>query len=918
MMRRIAVISTIVTLLSAAHAFAQNSIRLQHLRCEMRRDPAGIDVTVPRLSWEITGTQRHILQTAWQVLVSSSPEKLAADEGDLWNSGKVASPQSIHIQYAGKPLQSRTACYWKVKVWTTQGASDWSVPAQWSMGLLKDADWQAQWIGMDRAFPWDSVSKFSRLSARYFRKTFDLATTVKKATVYIAGIGLYELYMNGQRIGDQVLAPAPTDYTKAVKYNTFDITAAVKQGNNAIGVVLGNGLFFTMRQDYKPHKIRTFGYPKLLFQMEIEYANGSRQTIISDNSWKITTDGPIRSNNLYDGEEYDATKEMPGWNTTGFDDSRWLTPELVQAPGGKLEAQLNEPMRVMETVRPIAVHKRKPGTWIIDMGQNMVGWLQIKTKGRRGDKIILRFAETLQPDSSLFIANLRDARVTDVYILKGGGEETWRPAFVYHGFRYVEVTADAVPQVEGQVIYDDIATTGSFESSDTTLNQVYRNAYWGIRGNYKGIPLDCPQRNERMPWLGDRATGAYGESFLFGNANLYAKWLDDIEGAQTPEGAIPDVAPAYWRYYSDNMTWPGTYILVADMLYRQFGDQRPIEKHYDSMKKWLSYMRGKYMKDGILTKDKYGDWCVPPESQQLIHSRDSSRRTDGALLATAYYYRLLTLMQRFALLLEKPADAKEFAVLSVRAKDAFHKKFFRASTAVYDNNTVTADLLPLYFGMTPDNARKAVFNNITHSIEHRYNGHISTGVIGTQWLMRSLSRMGRPDLAYHIASNRDYPSWGYMVDHGATTIWELWNGNTANPSMNSHNHVMLLGDLLIWYYEDLAGIRTADEQPAFKQVVMKPCFPKGLQSVKAGFQSMYGPVGSNWKQEEGKLTWSIQVPANTTALVHIPAHAAAQVKESGKAAGISDGVRFIRMEEERAVFEIGSGNYVFESQMNGK
>lgn len=908
------IIYTIIIGLPAVDAAAQDGVQLQNLRCEMRNDPVGTDVTIPRLSWEITGSQRHIMQTAYQVLVASSPEQLAANEGDCWNSGKVSSAQSIHVAYAGKPLQSRHRYYWKVKVWTTKGESAWSAPAQWSMGLLAPADWQASWIGLDRAFPWDSAqSKFSRLSARYFRKTFDTKAAIKRATVYIGGMGLYELYLNGQHIGTQVLAPAPTDYTKAVKYNTFDITAALKQGGNAIGVTLGNGLFFTMRQAYKPHKIRTFGYPKLLLQLEIEYADGDRQTIVSDQSWKVTSDGPIRTNNGYDGEEYDATKEMPGWNNTGFDDSRWLQPELVQSPGGKLEAQLNEPMRIMDTVKPVRVFK-VGSNFVLDMGQNMVGWLQIKAKGRRGDKITLRFAETLQADSTLFTANLRDARVTDVYTFKGTGIETWHPVFVYHGFRYVEVTADALPEAEGHVIYDAITTTGSFRSSDTTLNQVYNNAYRGISGNYKGMPLDCPQRNERMPWLGDRATGAHGESFLFGNANLYAKWLDDIAASQTPEGAIPDVAPAYWRYYSDNVTWPGVYILVANMLYEQFGDQRSIEKHYGSMKKWLAYMRGKYMKDYIVTKDKYGDWCVPPESLQLIHSRDATRKTDGTLLATAYYYRLLTLMQRFATLLNKPADAKAFADLSDSIKTAFNKKFFHPAIAQYSNSTVTANLLPLYFDMAPADARKAVFDSMAAAIQYKYNTHISTGVIGTQWLMRGLTRMGRPELAYRIAANRDYPSWGYMVEQGATTIWELWNGNTANPGMNSHNHVMLLGDLLIWYYEDLAGIRTAANHPAFKQMVMKPALPQGLQTVDAAFHSMYGPIGSSWKKENGRFSWKIKIPANTTAWVYMPARSAAGVKEGDKAATAADGVRFLRMEEDRAVFEVGSGEYAFESE----
>lgn len=908
----------ILTILIYAAGPATANVQLQNLRCEMLSNPTGIEVTAPRLSWEISSAQRNVLQTAYQVLVASSAEKLAANEGDLWNSGKVSSNQSVQVAYAGAPLQSRTVCYWKVKTWTTQGISEWSAPAQWSMALLTAKDWQASWIGLDLAFPWDSAqSKFSRLSARYFRKTFTVKPSVKRATAYIAGLGWYELYLNGQRIGNQALAPAPTDYTKSVLYNTYDVTAALQQGDNAIGTILGNGRFFTMRQAYKPQKIRTFGYPKMLLQLEIEYTNGTRETIASDASWKVTTDAPIRTNNEYDGEEYDATKEMPGWNTARFDDHTWLQPELVQAPGGAIRAQLNEKMQVMETLQPRSIKELKPGVFILDIGQNMAGWLQMKVKGPRGTHVTLRFAETLQPDGSLYTANLRDARVTDMYTLKGEGTETWHPAFVYHGFRYAEISnypgTPTVQDFEGQVIYDNISTTGAFTSSDTTLNQIFNNAYQGIRSNYKGMPLDCPQRNERMPWLGDRATGAYGEAYLFDNAKLYAKWLNDIEESQTPEGAIPDVAPAYWRYYSDNVTWPGTYILVADMLYGQFGDQRAIAKHYDTMKKWLAYMRAKYMKDYIITKDKYGDWCVPPESLQLIHSRDSTRNTDGTLLATAYYYRLLFLMQRFAKVLHKPQDAQAFADLGAHIKTAFNRKFFNPLTAQYSNNTVTANLLPLYFGITPVAAEKQVFNNIVNKIEQEYKGHISTGVIGTQWLMRGLSRWGKPELAFHIAANRDYPSWGYMIDRGATTIWELWNGDTANPAMNSHNHVMLLGDLLIWYYEDLAGIRSSTAYPGFKQVIMQPVLPSGLQTVNASYQSIHGTIKSEWKNTADKFTWNISVPGNTTALVYIPATAAAQVIESGNPATKAAGVKWLRMEGNRAVFEIGSGNYEFES-----
>lgn len=906
-------LGTIVLLISFAK---KDAVQLDNLRCEMLENPLGIQTSQPRLSWELESKERNVEQTAYQVLVASSEAKLKAGEGDLWNSGKVASNQSTHIVYKGKPLTSRTTCFWKVKVWTNKGEGFWSEPAKWSVGLLNESDWSSQWIGWDTSFAWDSVTKFARLSARYLRKEFQVPAGIKKATVYIAGMGLYELYINGQRIGNDVLAPAPTDYSKVVKYTTYDVTSQVKHGSNAIGTVLGNGRFFAMRQQYKPQKWHTFGYPKLLLQLEVEYADGKKSIIKSDESWKLTADGPIRTNNEYDGEEYDATKELQGWNTVGYNDSKWLTPQLVKAPGGKLEGQMNEPQRVVENIKPLSVKLLKPGTYIMDMGQNMAGWVQMKVRGKRGDQVTFRFAEILQGNGELYVANLRDAKVTDIYTLKGEGEEVWEPSFVYHGFRFVEITGyPGVPTVNdfvGRVVNDDLKTTGSFETSNAIINQVFKNSYWGIRGNYKGMPVDCPQRNERQPWLGDRSTGAYGESFVFDNAKLYAKWLDDIQQSQTPEGSIPDVAPNFWYYYKDNMTWPGTYLMIANMLYNQFGDQQPIVKHYPHMKKWLAYMRKKYMTPGyIVTKDSYGDWCVPPESKELIHSKDPARKTDAQVIATAYYYYMLQLMQRFASMQNLSQDAKEYAALSIRIKDAFNKKFFNRKTFQYSNNTVTANLLPLSFGLVPEYAVQKVFQNIVDKTVIENKGHISTGVIGTQWLMRGLTKMGRPDVAYCIATANDYPSWGYMVENGATTIWELWNGNTANPAMNSGNHVMLLGDLIVWYYENLAGIKSSVNQPGYKHIEMKPVPVDGLDYVKASFKSMHGLIRSEWKKEGGRFVWNITVPANTKAEIHIPAKSKEDVMEGGKKIVSVSDIQFLRMEDGRAVFQVGSGTYDF-------
>jgi len=889
-------------------------ITLYNLRCEQLVNPVGIGEHHPRLSWQIKSEKRGLRQIAYEVQVASTPEKLKRNNPDQWNTGKVLSDASILVPYKGKAIQKSSKYFWKVKVYTNKGESGWSDVQSWQTGLLAQSDWHAKWIGYDKAFPWDSVTQWSRLSARYFRKSFQSVGQIKEATLHIVGLGMYELYLNGDKIGNQVLAPAPTDYRKTVLSNTFDVTKNLRDGQNVLGVILGNGRFFTMRQNYKPQKINNFGYPKLLFQLEIRYADGTIKTIISDDTWKFTADGPIRSNNEYDGEEYDATKELTGWDTPGFDDSKWLRAQLVKSPGGKIVPQLTPPMRIMDTIRPVILTSINNKTYVLDMGQNFAGWLQIKVKGTRGDKVKLRFAESLQPDGAIYVANLRDAKVTDVYTLKGGGVETWRPNFVYHGFRYVEISDfPGVPQLsdfEGHVIFDDMTTIGHIETSNNVLNRIVKNAWWGIASNYKGMPVDCPQRNERQPWLGDRAQGAFGESFLFGNASLYAKWLDDIEQSQTPEGAIPDVAPAFWNYYSDNVTWPGTYILVADMLHRQFGDVQSVTKHYASMKKWMNYMRIKYMKDFIINKDKYGDWCVPPESLELIRSRDSLRNTKGELIATAYYYHLLQIMKRFALISNNDKDSPAYESLAANIREAFNSKFFDATAGKYDNNTVTANLLPLYFGMVPRGKEQFVFEQIIKKIQAD-KMHISTGVIGTQWLMRSLTKYGQPEVAYRLAGNTTYPGWGYMIEQGATTIWELWNGNTASPQMNSQNHVMLLGDLLIWMFEDLAGMKSSDAIPAFKKITMKPAFDAGLDSVNASYQSPYGEIKSRWKKESAGILWEVTVPANASAEVYFPAKSMAQILESGRSIQESEGLKWLRKETKYMVFELGSGHYHF-------
>lgn len=888
------------------------------LTCEQRENPMGIETSRPRLSWQIKSEERAVYQTAYQLLVASSPEKLNEKDADLWNSGKIASKQSQYVAYAGKPLESRAECFWKVKVWTTQGESEWSELARWEMGLLYYKDWRARWIGFDRAFPWDDDSFHSRLSARYFRKEMELKKAdLEKASVYIIGLGLYEFKLNGEKVGESVLAPSPTDFNQNILYNIFDITSQLKEGKNALGVILGNGRYHTMRQHYKGYKIKNFGFPKLLFQLELTYKDGRREYIRSDNSWKGTADGPILSNNEYDGEDYDARKELTGWDEVGYDDSAWLVAEYVEQPDARYQSQQNANMKVLRELKPVALHQLGEDKYIVDLGQNIAGWLQLRVKGKAGDQVKMRFGETLQEDGSLFTTNLRDAKQEANYILKGGETECWEPRFVYYGFRYVEITGypgtPTLADFTGKVVSDEMTGNGSFQTDHALLNQLHTNATWGILSNYKGMPVDCPQRNERQPWLGDRTMGCYGENFLFSNAELYKKWVDDIAYTQLHSGEICDVAPAYWRYYSDNMSWCGAWLTTADMIYQQTGDSEPIRKHYVGMKKWLDYMVNRYGEQHIITKDSYGDWCVPPRTIEEGRGKSADKKCPSALISTAYYYHYLQLMQRFARLAGHEEDIGAYRATAVEVKKAFNQKFYHKEKGTYGEDKLadklTDHVLALAIGLTTKDTKEATKASIRRLLA-AHDNHTSSGVVGMQWLLRLLAHHGMGDLAWTIATNTSYPSWGYMLAHGATTIWELWNGNTAHPKMNSYNHVMMLGDLLLWMYEDLAGIKSSREEVAFQRIIMQPQFQVEAQRVEASYQSVYGEISSKWEKRKTGLVWHIGVPCNITAEVKLPRQAGlSSVLESGRKLHEVEGVKLLEEAKDYLLLELSSGDY---------
>lgn len=861
---------------------ARPDVSVGNLRVENLDKPIGIDTAEPCFSWQITSNQQNVRQTAYQIIVSD-------EKGELWNTGKVESDQQLWLRYAGKPLLSNTACTWKVKVWTTAGESAWSSDECFSIGLLHEGKWSGYWIGLERLMPGEERGMHTRMAARYLRKEFSLKDKkVKRATAYVAGIGLHEFYVNGQRMGDRVLTPVPSDYRKTIYYNMYDVTEAFNvQRSICLGIALGNGRYFPMQQ-HKAYKIHTFGYPKCRINVIVEYADGSTQRLQTDDKgWKVTADGPIRANNEYDGEEYDACMEMKGWSEVGFDDSKWMNVERTDIPQAYLRAQMTAGMKATaltayESVAKPCLTKSAQGV-IVDVGQNIAGWLKVRMRGQKGDTIRIVYAEKLNEDGTLYRENFRNARSSDIYVCNGeeGNGRWWTPTFVYHGFKYAEVIGlknATKDDFAAEVVADEMTTTGRFECSDTILNKVMKNAWWGILDNYKGMPIDCPQRDERQPWLGDRTMGSLGESYLFDNERLYTKWMRDICEAQRTDGCIPDVAPAFWNYYSDDVAWAAALPFGCDMLYRQYGNREAIDKSYPVIKKWVEHIIEEYSKDGIIHCGKYADWCVPPEKLELIHSQDEARKTDVTLISTAYIIRTMQLMEQWG------CEAEHWRPIREQMTNAFNRKFLTIKRGTsprpghvlypdsiyYGNNTVTANILPLALGIVPEDCKTDVIRQVVQNICVENKGHVSCGVIGISWLLRGLSDNGFSDVAYLLATQKKYPSWGYMAENGATTIWELWNGDKANPKMNSGNHVMLLGDLVTWCYQYLGGIGRG-ETSAYKHFRIAPAWDiQDCEWADVSYDSPYGRITSRWRKTLQHAEWHVEIPANTTATLTMP------------------------------------------------
>ena len=840
------------------------------LTVDGRVSPMGLDDMHPRFGWQLVSGRKNVKQTGYRLLVASSVELCQVGKADMWDSKVVSSDRSQWVEYEGLPLQPNKQYFWRVISVTNEDVWKSDVES-WTTGLLSSANWKGQWIGYDSLTNDVVMERHSRIAARHLRKTFILTKQVKRATVHICGLGYYLLNINGHRIGDCLLAPAPTQYDKAVIYNTYDITTLLSPSKLgeleriSLDVTLGGGYFFPMTQNYQTNVRSAYGMPKLRLNLIVEYGDGSSETIATDESWQIAFDGPIRYANLYDGTLIDY-RLVP---------TDWQPVQIVSAPCDEMRGGLLDGVKAYSIENSVDISKTGDNTFILDFATNNTGRIYLpKVTIDDGDTVVVRYAETLEADGKhLYTGNLRESQNTDIFI--GNGKTVdMTTEFLWHGFRYMEVTGldeASVHRITRQLMYDDLVSDAeiNIDEGDGMINKILDNARRGILSNYKGIPMDCPQRDERMPWLGDRTMGCFGESYLTHNHALYSKWLTDICDAQQKNGSISDVSPSYWRLYNGNITWPAALPFGMEMMRLQYGDERPLREHYDNVKRFLSFAKKKSGKDGLITYDRYGDWCVPPATLDEVVTKDSTRMTDGALLSSTYYYYICRLMIGWAKTLNLDADVTYFADEAQTTVDAINRRFLH--DGCYANGTVTANLLPLAMDIVPD-AEKAVGQSFMKRVKGESGSpHIDCGVIGISWLMRYLSRVGLGDVAYSIASTKTYPGWGYMVENGATTIWELWNGNTANPSMNSGNHVMMLGDLLPWTYECLAGIAPDPQQPGFKHIIMRPDFDiKDIRGVSATYPSIYGDIKSEWKRSGKNIEWTISIPANTTATVYLP------------------------------------------------
>ncbi|MCD6331922.1 MAG: family 78 glycoside hydrolase catalytic domain [Bacteroidales bacterium] len=900
--------------------------------------PVALDTPKPRFTWimDLEGKGRR--QTAYQILVASSRKILDTDEGDMWNTGMVVSDQSSQVIYGGLPLESNMEYCWKVRIRDEAGKiHPYSKTGIFSTGLFSKDDWTADWIGRGDAdevlsdvdaFVTGKISEevqniTPEARSPLFRHEFRVEKKVHRARLFIAGLGLYELRLNGKKVGDHVLVPSRTDFRKRILYDTYDITSELNLGVNALGIMLGNG-WFNGQKKYWGWQMQWYGSPRVILQLDIEYTDGSKSRVVTNSSWKSSW-GPITFNCLFDGEHYDARLEQEGWDKPGFDDRDWSPANVVPSPGGKLSSSMHEPELVTQIIKPISVNEPRPDTFVFDLGQNIAGWVRLTVQGHAGTEVILRFAEQIHPDGMIDPSSSRAALQEDHYILKGRGTEVFEPRFTYHGFRYVEVTGypgtPGLETIEGRFVHTAVAPAGSFTCSNDLINRIHMCMVQSQRCNIQmGVPTDDTQRPERQGWGADALMSAQEAMLNMNMARVYTKWFRDYRDQQDARGRIGFIVPR--AGIKEDMVWSSSFVIMPWYQYIYYGDTAVLEENYDAILRYMNYLAGQGLSDikpikkgesnpffgeeilephliGYLQQSQWGDHLSLAEG---YHSRSGLPLS----ISTAFYYHDVQIMEKIASVLGKKEHAAKFHFLAGKIRNAFNNKFLNKEDGYYDDRSQAAQTWPLFFGMVPKEFEKSVMNTLIKDIVEIHNGHPTTGYMGTKYLVDLLTEKGREDLVWNMVLKTDFPSWGYFLRDGRTTIPEKWTGG------GSQNHVVLGAAIDPWFYNVLAGINPDERFPGFKKFIIKPFIPDNdLDWVTATVHTIHGTISSSWKKKPGGLILEVKVPANTTATVHLPMSSGAVITESGKPVSQAKGIKFLASEDDEFVFEVQSGSYSF-------